>query len=102
MERPSLRQHFQDKKPYIVRLIYDQWEGPESTEREQIKVGPCPVEDLLAEYGDFKFDGAYTTGFHPESGVPIVDVWATAVGEKRYRNPHEVVEKTNEDYPDFE
>lgn len=85
VDQNTLQQHFKGKENYMVRLIYDQWEAPGSTKREQIIVGPLSIKDVLKEYGDFKYNATYTTGFTKEN-IPTLDVWAVAVGEKRYKN----------------
>lgn len=79
----SLREHFTNRQSNIfVNLIYDEWEEPGSTNRAQQRVNNIPMEELLQEYGDWIYEGAYTT----LRTVPRIeiDVWAIATDERKY------------------
>lgn len=86
MNKRSLQERFHKRPNYEIRLLYDQWICPNSTQRKQICVGPMTTDELLKEYGDFLYNGAYTTGL-AEDGHFTMDVWATATDERLYIYP---------------
>lgn len=85
MNRKTLAEHFKDNSKDIITLFYDQWKCPGSTDREQIRVGPMPINQIIEEYGDFQYEGSYTTGF-VKDGFSI-NVWAFATEDKLYKYP---------------
>lgn len=89
MRQETLAQHFKDNPDCELRLFYDQWKCPNSTEKTQIKVPPAKAKDLMRDFGEFLYDGAYTTGF-TKDGEPTIDVWAQVVGNKRYKYPETI------------
>lgn len=83
LKRETIKEHFRDAtKSTIVNLIYDEWKSPDSTERMQRHIVGIPMEKLLAEYGDWEYDGAYTTLLTNEHIE--IDVWANATDDRKY------------------
>lgn len=88
----TIRQYFQKHpKNGIHNLLYDQWKCPGSTHSNQIKIKDIDTQTLVKEYGDFLYEGGYTTGFLPNGGMSS-DIWADAPDERRFQYP-DVVNK---------
>lgn len=57
---------------WTVMVIYDVWDSPESTHREQKKLLNVNLEKFIEKYGDWLYQGWYTTG------MKEADMWVSA------------------------
>lgn len=55
-----------------VNIHYDVWDSPGSTHREQKSLIDVDLEEFIEKYGDWIYEGWYTTGNH------TADMWVGA------------------------
>ena len=58
-----------------VMIIWDMWDKPGSTNREQHNSGYIKKEDAIKKYGDFIYGHWYTSGYSEFGGFKA-DIWA--------------------------
>ncbi len=69
-------------KHAVINFHYDRWVCKGSTEHEQAHISGIPAQDLIDHYGDFLFDGWYTTSRMGDRTT--ADVWGSANDDRKY------------------
>ncbi|MBR1508156.1 MAG: hypothetical protein IJ619_09165 [Eubacterium sp.] len=74
----TFREHMEgeDLTKYKARIFYDVWENEYSYNREQHRLCDVDLAKFIEKYGDWIWEGSYTTG--NENGRWEVDIWAKA------------------------
>ena len=58
-----------------VKIIYDIWDAPDSTNRKQVNSGYITKDKAIEKYGDFIYESWYTAGYSMHGGFRA-DIWA--------------------------
>lgn len=64
-----------DTQTSEVMIIWDMWEKPGSTNKNQYKSGYITKAEAIEKYGDFIYRGWYTSGYSELGGFKA-DIWA--------------------------
>ena len=81
----TIKEALGDMHDIILNVYYDKWLYPGSYERSQHFIENIPIQDFMRLFGDWTYEGWYTTG--SENGQITADVWAGATEECRYAIP---------------
>lgn len=73
----TLRDKFEGKDRYRVRLIYDVWKEPGKPERTQVRTPYMDIEEAVSRYGNFIYTSGYTEGWC-DDGRTKLSIWAIA------------------------
>ena len=73
----TVKDKFKGCNDSVVRVIYDAWEKPGSTNKTQIRTDYMPIEDAVKEYGDCVYSGWYTDGW-TKDGRWKASMWISA------------------------